>query len=234
MTYRDRRAARADRLRAWADKRDARSAAAFDAVHRIADGIPLGQPILVGHHSMKRHMRDAARIDSGMRAGIDHARTADAMRSRADNIDRAAAVAIYSDDPDAVDRLRDKIAKLDAQRAAIVAYNRACRKAGRVTPDALALLDDHYRGTVADLARIGMLRADGSLPAYATANLSGNISRLRARLAALTNPKPTWFHASRRDPDVCCKCDYYRVDHDAHPTVPTVLMCPTRSTGGAA
>jgi hypothetical protein len=51
MTTRERREARAARLREWADKREAKSTAAFDAVRQIADNIPMGQPILVGHHS---------------------------------------------------------------------------------------------------------------------------------------------------------------------------------------
>lgn len=108
------------------------------------------------------------------------------MARRADGIDRAADHAIYSDDPDAVDRLRAKIAGMDADRARIKAYNAAVRKAGKVTPDAFALLDDARRADVLTLTRIGMIRPPGMLPAYVLSNLSGNIARLRARLDALT------------------------------------------------
>lgn len=109
------------------------------------------------------------------------------MASRADSIDRAADVAIYSDDPDAVDRLTAKIAALDADRAAVVAYNRAVRKAADPAAKAAvaASLSDARRADLVSLIRIGMARSDGSFPSYVTANLSGNISRLRARLAAL-------------------------------------------------
>lgn len=185
MTYRERRERRAERLREWAEKRDARAQSAFDTAHRIADGIPFGQPILVGHHSEKRHRRDAERIDNGMRAGFENTRKGDEMRQRADNIERAAARAIYSDDADAIERLREKIAGLEAERERIVAYNTACRKAGKVTDQALALLDDRQRADVQRLARIGFLRPNGAMPAYATANIGGNISRLRERLARL-------------------------------------------------
>jgi hypothetical protein len=60
----DRMADRADRARAEADGR-------FGAAHAIADVIPLGQPILVGHHSEARHRRDLAKIDNHMRAGVE-------------------------------------------------------------------------------------------------------------------------------------------------------------------
>src|SRR5437660_3812315 len=110
MTYRERRQARAERLRGWADGRDAKAAARFAAVDAIADNIPFGQPILVGHHSERRARRDQGRIHAGMRAGIENTRKAESMRSRAANIEAAADRAIYSDDPDAPERLRQRIA----------------------------------------------------------------------------------------------------------------------------
>jgi len=187
MTYRERREARAERLRLWAAGRDAKSAASFARVDAITDNIPFGQPILVGHHSERRARRDAERIHDGMRAGIDHADKAASMRARADNIEHAADHAIYSDDPDAIERLRAKVAELEATRDRVTAYNKAVRKAGHVTADALAILDDRQRADLDSLARYAayQLRAGGAFPAYATSNLSGQISKARDRLASL-------------------------------------------------
>jgi biotin operon repressor len=42
----------------------ARSDAAFKAEHSILDRIPPGQPILIGHHSERRHRRDLKRADA--------------------------------------------------------------------------------------------------------------------------------------------------------------------------
>lgn len=124
MTYRERRLAKAERLRDWAGSRERKSAAAFGTAERISDGIPFGQPILVGHHSEKRHRRDLDRIDSGMQNGIKHARKAENFRSRADNIEAAAERAIYDDDPDAIERLEEKIAKLETEREASKTLNK--------------------------------------------------------------------------------------------------------------
>lgn len=61
---------RAGRFDEYSDARAADSARASAAVHAIADGIPLGQPILVGHHSERHARRDAERIENGMRKAV--------------------------------------------------------------------------------------------------------------------------------------------------------------------
>ena len=171
MTYRERRLNRAERLRDWAEKREAKSASAFQSARRIADGIPFGQPILVGHHSERHHRADIARIDSGMRRGIEHQDMAQSMNSRAYEIDRQADHAIYRDDPDAIERLTEKIAGLEAKREQIKAKNAAFRKAHKAE---LAAMPSAYE-------------RDQAMPhqAYELQNLGGNISRERERLADL-------------------------------------------------
>lgn len=62
----DRAEERAERFGDYADRRRDDAHAARDAVALIADGIPLGQPILVGHHSERRARKDAERIRAGM------------------------------------------------------------------------------------------------------------------------------------------------------------------------
>ncbi len=61
---------RAARFEGYEANRRRDSEAAQRAVSAIADGIPLGQPILVGHHSEKRARKDAERIETGMRRAV--------------------------------------------------------------------------------------------------------------------------------------------------------------------
>ena len=61
---------RAERFEDYSDKRETDAERAKVAVERIADGIPMGQPILVGHHSERRARRDAERIQNGMRKAV--------------------------------------------------------------------------------------------------------------------------------------------------------------------
>ncbi len=216
MTYRERRERRAARLRGWAEARDTRSAASFAAVHAIADNIPMGQPILAGHHSERHARRDQDKIHNGMRAAIEHADKAAAMRSRADNIERAADRAIYSDDPDASERLRERIAELEAERERITTYNKAARaahKAGRpISAEDLAILSPRQAADLATLARVGMMRPDGAFPAYATTNLGGNIGRLRERLAQLDRPARRVYVPGADDR--CATCGSIQANHD--------------------
>jgi hypothetical protein len=63
----DRAAQRAERFTTYQGKRAADADQARKAVASVADNIPLGQPILVGHHSERHAHRDAEKIENGMR-----------------------------------------------------------------------------------------------------------------------------------------------------------------------
>lgn len=183
-TYRERRLARAERLREWAEKREAKAVAAAADVHRRVDAIPLGQPILVGHHSERRHRRDLARIDSSIQKAHEHGQMAHSMRSRAANIEAAADNAIYSDDHDACERLAEKIATLEAERDRIKAYNATCRKG---SPDRSLLVESDISDLETCLKYAAYQCKGGAFPSYKLSNLNGNIGRLRKRLEQLSS-----------------------------------------------
>lgn len=61
---------RAERFEEYSDKRESDAERAHAAVAAIADNIPMGQPILVGHHSERHARRDAQRIENGMRRAV--------------------------------------------------------------------------------------------------------------------------------------------------------------------
>jgi protein-L-isoaspartate O-methyltransferase len=66
----DRAETRAERFEDYSDARATDASRAHDAVKQIADNIPLGQPILVGHHSEKHARKDAEKIENGMRRAV--------------------------------------------------------------------------------------------------------------------------------------------------------------------
>lgn len=185
MTYRERRLAKAERLREWADKRARKSVTAFQSAERIASGIPMGQPILVGHHSERRHRRDIDRMHNGMSKGVEHSKMADTMNSRAANIDAAADRAIYRDDPDAIERLTEKLEALEARRANMKAANAAYRKGSAAYRMFLGVSVEVEAGIRAKI------EADYSwcrqpYPAYSLQNIGGTITKERKRLAEFT------------------------------------------------
>lgn len=79
----DRAEARAERFGDYSDSRKADANQAHAAVHAIADGIPLGQPILVGHHSERHARKDAERIENGMRRAVKMWETSKYWQQRA-------------------------------------------------------------------------------------------------------------------------------------------------------
>lgn len=69
-TLTERQEERAERFEGYSERRAADADRAHAAVASIADNIPLGQPILVGHHSERHARRDAEKIQNGMARAV--------------------------------------------------------------------------------------------------------------------------------------------------------------------
>jgi len=146
-------------------------------------GIPMGQPILVGHHSEARHRRHLERIEKTVRAGFDALKKIEDLEHRLAST--PANRAIQCDDPEAQDKLAVKIAKLEKDRAQFKHINilvkkykdvnlLACEieKAWPETEDALALATKLLTPDFA--GRTG-------IPGYRLTNLGAEIRRLKKR-----------------------------------------------------
>lgn len=192
MTRRERLERKAEKRREWADGAEARSTERFSAARQAVAGIPPGQPILVGHHSEKRHRNALKRHDARMRRGFEESEKAENHRNKADGLDRQLRTSIYSDDDDAIERLADKITDLESQRDANKAINAAWRKAGKPKPvdtDGWARVAE-VMGVKADdpqvkIARIGMANDfmdRAPFPPYVGQNLSGRIKQAKDRI----------------------------------------------------
>jgi hypothetical protein len=113
--YEQRRQARLARLRQRAASARQEAQQHQHAAHAITQHIPLAQPILVGHHSERRHRRDLDRIHSLLEKSWQAQSKATALDQRA----QAAAYnqAISSRDPEALAKLQAKLATLEAKQA---------------------------------------------------------------------------------------------------------------------
>ena len=76
------------------------------------------------------------------------------MRGKADTIDAQAAAAIYDDDPDAIERLRGRIAALEARREQIQTYNKTARMEARLPAYLLKNLAGNLKRQRDRLARL--------------------------------------------------------------------------------
>ena len=77
------RAAKAARFRQLAEKHENIATGRHFAARERLEMIPLGQPILVGHHSEKRHRKDLTRIDEHFAKAKEHHDKAEYFRRRA-------------------------------------------------------------------------------------------------------------------------------------------------------
>lgn len=110
----DRAAERAERFEDYSDKRERDARNAESAVSRIADNIPFGQPILVGHHSEKHARKDAERIRNGMQKVVRMWETSNYWTQRAKGAIRAAK---YKERPDVRHR---RIKRLESEHRKVV------------------------------------------------------------------------------------------------------------------
>lgn len=189
--YNERQEAKRKRLeeRAARAEKDSESASAKAA--RIASFIPMGQPILVGHHSEKRHRRDLERIDDGVRRAFEAREEAVDLRRRAEAVGTGG---ISSDDPEAVTKLQAKLADLERQQAWMKQVNAAWRKAGKPPPNDEAGWKKAQDLLGVPFETLGALRLEAAkrwhyapypYPSYALTNIGADVRRVRARIEIL-------------------------------------------------
>ncbi len=183
MTRRERLLAKLEKRHEWAVKRSASSSVNIQRAIDMVKCIPMGQPILIGHHSERRHRALLARSDGAMRRGSEDAAMAEHHSSKAAGLEAQIEGSIFSDDPDAVDALNARIAELEAKREGMKKANAAYRKGG-----AAGLREVMGEEAVAAFARLQATcpYERAPFPSYSLSNLSGNIARLRKRLEQVT------------------------------------------------
>lgn len=130
MTRRERLERKLEKREEWSGKARARSDQRFATASRIADAIPFGQPILVGHHSERHARRDQARIHSNMDKAVEESKLATHHASKADGIERMLDRSIFDDDPDAIEALEARIAAQEASNERAKQINKIWKRGG--------------------------------------------------------------------------------------------------------
>lgn len=178
-SYEAKQEARRQRLERAAERAESRSDAAHRRVKSIADHIPLGQPILVGHHSERHARRDAERIHNGMRKAVDESKRADDLARRAAAVGTGG---VSSDDPEAVDKLRARLAEMETERDVKKRANAAYKRGGWDAVRAVA----GEKLTASGMHTLALTPYHKHpFPRYELTNLGASIRRIQARIAAL-------------------------------------------------
>lgn len=184
-SYAQRQETRRDRLETAAQRAAREAASRFKSAHAAVDGIPFGQPILVGHHSERHHRAALKRHDNNMRAGIDAEKRAHRLASRASSVGEGG---ISSDDPAAVAKLREELAGLKKTQDTMKAANAIIRRLKSKPEACIAALCEAVQGLKPagatrlmqpdDCGRIGFA-------GYQLSNNSANMRRIEKRIAEL-------------------------------------------------
>jgi hypothetical protein len=189
MTRRERLERKMQQRTQWAQARHQQAEIEWDKadLREERSGIPLGQPILVGHHSEGRHRRAIERADNAMRRAHESHEMAKHHEDRAEGIAWQLKRTIFSDDENAVEALEAKIAKLEADRARGNAINKILRSKPKNerTPEKIAALvaaglSEETAEKLFD-TKLGPV----CIPAYVNANIGGRIKQARDRIAQI-------------------------------------------------
>ena len=180
--YADKLFNKRERLLERADKADREGDARIKRADSDASAIPLGQPILVGHHSEKRDRRFRDRIHNNLSKGYELKNKAGDLRARAASVGTAG---VSSDDPDAIEKLREQLAELEKKQRYYKAINKALRAFDRSGSD-----DELKKLALSDVL-IEKLKqpddfGDRGIPAYKLSNNNSNMRRIRKRIEALS------------------------------------------------
>lgn len=179
MTRRERLERKVERRQEWAEKAEARSDQHYKTGHRMLDAIPMGQPILIGHHSEKRDRNYRNRAFGHMGKFVEQRDLAQHHESKAAGLQAQIDTSIYSDDSDALEALEARIKEREAEREKIKLVNKLYRK-GDVA--ALQAIGVDYEALKKKLAEAGAYRGSAPHLPYELSNLGGRIAADKKRL----------------------------------------------------
>lgn len=186
--FEEKKANREYRYEELAAKNDKASTAAFEQSRKMADVIPFGQPILVGHHSEQRDRRYRDSIWNKMGQGVKLAEKADHYRDKLDAMNSNGAIS--SDDPDALAKLREKLADMEANQAEMKRVNAAIRKlrnADMSVEEKAQSIADSTGTSAAIVAKVLVPSCFGTIgyEGFELSNNNANMKRVKARIKAL-------------------------------------------------
>jgi hypothetical protein len=182
MTRRERLERKIEKRRDWAGKAETQATQAYNHSHNLVAGIPMGQPILVGHHSEKRHRRTLDRSWNAMGKSVALSAKADMHESKAANLENLLDKAIFSDDDDATEALEARIAANEAKREQMKVVNKLYKKGDAA---GLAALGLDFAQLQAKLAALGAYFGQAPHMPFELTNLGARIRSDKERLVAV-------------------------------------------------
>lgn len=197
-------AERADRLEARAQKHDAAATAAYERSHAAVEQIPLGQPILAGHHSERMHRAALRRSHAAMDKSVREDATAKRLHQDAESSQRHQA---HIETPEAMARRAERLeAEYRHMRRSIEDYEARLAREGRTMSDqdaenhrAYSQYAENTRRTAEQLRE--RITAAGGIAADRLDPQVGDIVQIAGFVGTIlrVNPKTYRVHFNRPD-----------------------------------
>jgi hypothetical protein len=187
--FESKRERRVDRFEQAAENAAKRSDQFYE---RSNQGLPeFGQPILVGHHSEKRHRRALEKSWNNMGKSVQESKKAEYYADKAEAA--RSNTSISSDDPDALTKLKQKLEGLEADQAHYKLVNKVVRSAKfkKLTDDMEKIKFVATSLECSDLQAAQHIRGHGlefqgaGYPTWKLSNNNANINRIKQRIKEL-------------------------------------------------
>lgn len=185
--YFERKEARIERFQELAQKNEIKSAQLHDQAHKMADAIPFGQPILIGHHSEKRDRNYRDRIWTKTEQAIETQKKADYYAQKAASAESNNAIS--SDNPDAIEELKEKLKKCQEFQDHAKTVNKIVRKKIPDDKKIIELIASGMHEGTAQKCLIPDYVGRIGIPAYALTNNNANMRRIKERIEQLEKEK---------------------------------------------
>lgn len=181
--FEERKANRLEAYQNLSEKAERESVDTFNQANKMSN-LMNGQPILLGHHSEKRHRRDLEKIHNKMHRAVEANKKSQYYKDRAESLLNG--TAISSDDPNAIDKLTEKLKKLEAQQELMKACNKIIKKAKLSNAEKIAeLIELGLEETTASMLLVPDRCHGIGVPCYKLTNNNAVIRNTRQRIEQL-------------------------------------------------
>lgn len=184
-TYEEKQARRREYYEAKAAAARAESHEQYNTFKKMADVIPMGQPILVGHYSEKSDRAYRGRMTGHMDKSIELSKKAEYYQQKAESVGQGG---ISGYDPDAITKLKEKLDKLKESQERAKAANKALRLKDTAKGDE-RLKEQGYSDEEIKKLREPDCFGHIGYASYMLSNNNANIRRIEKRIKQLEAAK---------------------------------------------
>ena len=181
VDFNEQQEARKNRMLERADKASIEFQINYNCAKDMATAIPFGQPILVGHHSEQRDRNYRNKVHNKFNKAFELDSKAIHYRQKAASVGKCG---IASNDPQAIEKLKNKLARLELNHNKMKKVNKIIRDE-QLTDEEKAdkiMAAEFLSGTQTDK----ILKPDNSGPVgFALSNNNAEINRIKKRINSI-------------------------------------------------